>query len=94
MCKALAVAAPNIDSSIINRILFSNCGISDSSFAAIIRGVTKIKDFKSIIYKLNEFGPESVLALDQLFQKNVPFHFEELKLVDLKMSSKCIEDLL
>jgi hypothetical protein len=60
VCKALAVAAPNIDSSIINRILFSNCGISDSSFAAIIRGVTKIKDFKSIIYKLNEFGPESV----------------------------------
>lgn len=24
----------------------------------------------------------------------MPFHFEELKLVDLKMSSKCIEDLL
>jgi hypothetical protein len=41
MCKALAVAAPNIDSTKINRILFKNNGISDSSFASILNGMNQ-----------------------------------------------------
>jgi len=53
VCKALAMAAPNLDSSLTNRLLFNNCGISDTSFAAILLGFSKIKDFKSIIYQLN-----------------------------------------
>ena len=94
VCKALAVAAPNLDPSQINRLFFSNCGISDPSFAAILRGVSQLRDFKSIVYKLNQFGTESVQALRPLFEKNVPFHLEQLKLVDLKTTTKAIEDLL
>lgn len=56
--------------------------------------MSQLKDFKSVVYKDNQFSSESVKALQPLFQKNVPFHLEELKLVDLKMSPKCIEDLL
>ena len=51
-------------------------------------------DFKSIVYKKNGFTHESLEALSVLFKHRVPFHLEELKLIDLKITSKCCEDLL
>ena len=39
VCHALAQAAPSLDSSQINRINFTNNGISDASFAEIITGL-------------------------------------------------------
>ena len=53
-CNALAAACPLLPRS-INRVFFENCGIDDSEFASILRGLAQLSDFKSIIYKRNAF---------------------------------------
>jgi hypothetical protein len=44
-----------------------------------------MKDFKSIIYKRNKLGPKSLATLPGLLNKTVPFHLDELKLIDIKV---------
>ena len=58
-CKALAFACSLFDKS-INRVLFDNCGIDDKEFSAILQGLDKLSDFKSIIYKRNVFDELSL----------------------------------
>ena len=65
-CKALAVACQLFDKS-INRVMFDNCGIDDREFAAILQGLDKLQDFKSIIYKRNIFDELSLEAIKPLF---------------------------
>ena len=52
-CQGLAAACAMLDPTVVNRVLFNNCGITDEQFAMILEGLHKLKDFKSIIYKLN-----------------------------------------
>ena len=40
----------------MNRILLSNCGMTGNKLAIVVEGLSKIKDFKSIIYKYNEIN--------------------------------------
>ena len=58
-CNALAKACVLFDTS-IRRVLFDNCGIDDSEFAAILEGIQQLKDFKSIIYKRNIIDEKSL----------------------------------
>ena len=83
-CDGLAKACFLLDETKVNRILLDNCGIDGKKFAKILKGLETLPDFKSIIYKHNEFNEESLQALIPFFKKKMPFHLEELKLIDLK----------
>lgn len=50
-CRALASACKQLDNTLMNRILFENCGIDDLEMSIIIEACITLKDFKSIIYK-------------------------------------------
>ena len=65
--------------------MLDNCGIDGKEFGDILNGLAQLPDFKSIIYKQNSFTKESLTALEALLDKKVPYHLEELKLVDLKI---------
>jgi hypothetical protein len=51
VCRALAEAIPM--SVGFNKVVFSNNGISDASFGAILEGLCRVKDIRSIVYKQN-----------------------------------------
>ena len=61
-------------------MIFDNCGIDDGEFSAILRGIQKLKDFKKIIYKYNQFHTESLYELTPILQKAIPNHLEELRI--------------
>jgi hypothetical protein len=61
-----------------NRILLDNCGIDDRQFSKILESFANLQDFKSIIYRNNEFSTESAIALRKLLTKKFPYHLEEL----------------
>ena len=85
-CRGLAKSFQYLDVTRVNRVLFNNCGISGREFAELLRGLQKLRDVKSITYKQNQFSHESLAELAKLFQRRIPYHLEELKLVDLKTS--------
>ena len=60
----------------------------------ILEGLTKLNDFKSIIYKMNGINQKSIDNLQPLLAKRLPNHLEELKIIDCKMSGSLIESLL
>ena len=93
-CKGLAVACQFFDPKLVNRILFSNCGINGDQFAMILEGLAKLSDFKSIVYKMNGINQRSIENLGPLLRKRLPHHLEELKIIDCKMSGSLIESLL
>lgn len=65
-CRGLARACQFFDHKFVNRVLFNNCGIDDSEFSSILEGLNHLKDFKSIIYKMNAFGELSLSKLGPL----------------------------
>ena len=64
-CKALNRAAKYLQTN-INRVRFDNCGIDDEEMAELLQAFVKFKDFKSIIYRQNNLGEESLEVLKQL----------------------------
>ena len=66
----------------MNRVLFNNCGIDDAEFSHILEGLAKLKDFKSIIYKMNAFSDLSLEKLRPILLKRLPFQLDEIKLID------------
>lgn len=92
-CRALAYSCSLFDKS-INRVSFDNCGIDDREFAAILQGLDKLSDFKSITYKRNIFDALSLEAIKPLFRKRLPNHLEELVLIDLQISKPILNSLL
>ena len=93
-CRGLARACQFFDHRFVNRVLFSNCGIDDGEFASILEGLAQLKDFKSIIYKMNTFGDLSLAALPALLEKRLPNHLDEIKLIDCQMNSSMISQLV
>lgn len=74
----------------MNRVFLNNCGIDDVEFSEILKGVNRLKDFKSIIYKANMFGEQSLLHLRPLLLKRLPNHLEELTLIDCHMNTSLV----
>ena len=62
--------------------------------ANILEGLDQISDFKSIIYKKNEFNLASVAKLEPLFHRQIPDHLSELRIIDCNIHCKVIEGLL
>ena len=56
----------------------------------ILEGLTHIKDFKSIIYKMNAINSLSLQKMIPILEKRLPMHLEELKLIDCKINGTLI----
>jgi len=65
-CQAIAAACQYFDEKVINRVLFSNNGMTGDDCALILEGLDKLKDVKSVIYKQNGFNKNSIDALEKL----------------------------
>lgn len=85
-CQSLAKSLGLLDSSKVNRILLNNCGITGKDFAHILEGLNHLQDFKSLVYKANGFTQETLEALRPFLYRRVPYHLEELRLIDLKIT--------
>ena len=90
-CKGLATACEFFDAKVVNRVLMSNCGVNGDQFAMILEGLAKLNDFKSIVYKMNGINLNAIRHLEPLFEKRIPHHLEELKIIDCKMSATLVE---
>lgn len=90
-CQGLAEACEFLDTSIVNRMLFNNCGLSGDQLATILEGVQKMKDFKALIYRLNSLNALAIEKLGPIFQNPIPHHLEEIQLIDCKVGATLIE---
>jgi hypothetical protein len=93
-CKGIAVACKYFDDKLVNRILFANNGMTGDQFADILLGLQHIEDVKSITYRLNGINQKSIEAMVPLFERKLPYHLEELRLIDVKASASLIDDLV
>jgi hypothetical protein len=91
--KALQNAASFFES-FVNRVLFDNCGITDEQFAGILAACWDLKDFKSIVYRHNEFGMKSAEAILNLTTRRKPYQLEELRINHCKTTPKVVTYLL
>lgn len=66
-CQGLAEACEFLDSKIVNRMLFNNCGISGDQLAIILEGIAKMKDFKALIYKMNAINSLAIQKMEPIF---------------------------
>lgn len=68
--------------------------MSGEQFADILVGLQHLHDVKSITYKLNSLTNRSIEELVKLFERRMPRHLEELRLIDVKASSSIIDHLV
>ena len=60
----------------------------------ILEGLHHLKDFKSIIYKMNAINSLSLQKMIPILEKRLPMHLEELKLIDCKINGTLITQLM
>ena len=92
--KGLAAACEVLDYRLVNRLLLNNNGITGDQFAEILEGMSKLRDFKSLIYKCNTINLHSLDVLKPVLAKRLPYNLEEIKLIDCKVSPGMISKLL
>ena len=73
---------------------FDNCGIDDGEMANLLEAFCQFKDFKSIIYRQNDFQEESLEGLKILLAKGVPYHLSELRISNCKLTPQVTSDLI
>ena len=92
-CNALARAFEYFED-FISRVVLDNCGIDDEEFAAILRGILKLKDFKKIIYRYNTVHTHSLRWLTELLERKIPNHLEELRIENCKIEPSIATELV
>ena len=75
-------------------MFFDNCGIDDREMADILEGLSHIKDFKSLVTRMNYFNGLSIAKLEALLLKRLPNHLEEIRLIDCHMSAFHISEMI
>lgn len=78
----------------INRVRFDNCGIDDDEMANLLEAFCQFKDFKSIIYRKNDLQEESLDRLKILFAKGIPYHLQELRISNCKLTPNVTTELI
>lgn len=84
-CRALVQACKHLNDQIVNRVHFENCGLDDTELSILLEALSQLHDFKSIVYKQNVFGPQALEQIPKLLNRPIPFHLQELKLIDCKI---------
>ena len=63
---------------LVHKLIIDDCGMKDSQFATILRGIKEQgSSIYTISYSNNELGPESIKELNELAP-----HLQELQLVN------------
>ena len=60
----------------------------------ILEGLEVVKDFKSIIYKMNPVSSLSIQKMAPLLEKRLPNHLEELKIIDCRINATLVSELM
>ena len=92
-CQGLADACEHLDTAVINRMLFNNCGLTGETLSLIIDGVSMMKDFKALMYCRQTLNADAILKLSPIIARPIPYHLEEISLVDTRMGATLIEQL-
>ena len=71
--------------------MLDNCNVTDSQMASLLEGCARLRDFKSFIYRSNTFDVKSAKCLSGLLWRKPPNHFEELRIVNCKISARATE---
>jgi translation elongation factor EF-Ts len=71
-----------------------NLRLSDLDFAKILKSISELKSFKSLIYRQNEFGVYSEEYLSKIINKKVPNHLEELRIENCRVNLDAMESLI
>ena len=77
-CQGLADACELLDTTIVNRMLFNNCGLDGDLLAMILDGIAKMKDFKALMYCKQSLNLAAIEKLKPLFERPIPNQLEEL----------------
>ncbi len=79
----------------LSRIILENNGLKDEDFAAMLEGLGRLQDIKSIIYIKNEFGMKCVDIINPMLTfRTIPYHLEELRLVSCKIHAQALNGFL
>lgn len=78
----------------INKVLLDNNGIVDNQFAKLVKSLSNLEKFQSIIYRNNDFGMESAEAMGALLKKKFPNNLDELRIVNCRMAHHVSEYLM
>ena len=76
-------------------VYFDDCQISDRGFRQLLEGFARVNALRSLTYKSNEFGPQSLEALTFLLDRDIPRNLKELVLAKVLVTyQNAILDLL
>jgi len=79
----------------LTRIALENNGLKDEDFASLLEGLSRLLDIKSLIYVKNEFLMKSVEQIEPILTfRSIPYHLEELRLVNCKISQNALSALI
>ena len=68
--------------------------MNGDQFACILDGVVKMFDFKALVIRMNSLNSLAIEKFRPLLHRCIPYHIEELQIVDCKMNSTLIEQLM
>ena len=66
-CQGLAEACEFLDTTVVNRMLFNNCGLQGDQLSLILDGIAKMRDFKALILRLSTVHALSLEKLLPIF---------------------------
>ena len=81
-------------SNIVSRLILDKNGLSDQDFSKILEPLSQFKRFRSIIYRRNELGMESLQHFVPMLKRRVPFHLEELTIERCTMTQSVSEEFV
>lgn len=94
LAKSIGQAIKKNDN-FLSRIILENNGLKDEDFANLLGGLNRLQDIKSIIYIKNDFGLKCVdVITPMLTYRTIPYHLEELRIVNCKINSQTINAFL
>lgn len=94
LVMGLAKACEHLDSTKVNRMFFSNCGLSADDLATIIKGIGLMRDFKSLIIKKEIMNQRCIDNMVTCLSRRVPYHLSEISIIDCKINPTLIERLM
>jgi len=93
LCLSLAHAF-TLGTKLLQKIVLSGNGLDDPMLATILSGLLHQELFKIFICRRNSIGSNSAIHLSEFFQRKIPKNIDEFRLIECKISSSVIDDLL
>ena len=78
----------------VNRFLFKTCGLTDAAIEILLTNMIKLERVTSLVFKGEEFGPRSIMAIKPILERPKPYNLEVLRLIDCKIPTQVTRDLI